>query len=198
MKAIAAEAGLDPVLVERAARLMPAGPSESRLERVLGGPLKHRLDAHYATMLTEERSAHLLSAVRAAVEKQGEGEANASGMSWHSVGEGSQILATAHAEGPGTRVRVTVDRSGGLVILAMSTLIGSLAVGVLTVVSLEAVEFGSFIGGWSIFGGGVAGVLAVGRAAWVRTTRRVREQMNVLMDTISRSLAESGRDSDGP
>ncbi len=198
MKAIAAEAGLDPVLVERAARLMPAGSSDSRLERVLGGPLKHRLDAHFATTLTEERASHLLSAVRAAVERQGEGEANAAGMSWHSVGEGSQILATAHTEGAGTRVRVTVDRSGALVIMGVSTVLGSLAVGLVTVIGLEALEFGSFIGGWSILGGGVAGVLAIGRATWVSTTRRVREQMNVLMDTISRSLAESGGEADEP
>ncbi len=50
MKAIAVEAGLDPVLIERAARLMPVGSSKSRLERVAGGPLKHRLDAHTWTL----------------------------------------------------------------------------------------------------------------------------------------------------
>ena len=123
MKAIAVEAGLDPVLIERAARLVAVGSSESRLERVLGGPLKHRLDAHFATKLTEERTAHLLSVVRAAVEKQGEGEANLAGMSWNSVGEGSQIFVTAHAEGEGTRVRVTVDRGGSLAIIPKSCLI---------------------------------------------------------------------------
>ena len=99
MKAVAVEVGLDPVLVERAARLMPVSAGESRLERVLGGPLKYRLDAHFATKLTEERAAHLLSAVRAAVEQQGEGEASSSGMSWNSVGEGSQMFVTAHTEG---------------------------------------------------------------------------------------------------
>ena len=42
MKAIAAEAGLDPVLVERAARLIPSDSSGSRIERMLGGPVKYR------------------------------------------------------------------------------------------------------------------------------------------------------------
>ena len=122
MKAVAVEVGLDPALIERAARLMPVGLTESRLERVLGGPVKHRLDAHFATRLTEERTAHLLSAVRAAVEQQGEGEASSSGMSWNSVGEGSQMFVTAHTEGVGTRVRVMVDRKGALVIAATASL----------------------------------------------------------------------------
>lgn len=198
MKAIAAEAGLDPVLVERAARLMPPGTSESRLERVLGGPLKHRLDAHFATTLTEERASHLLSAVRSAVEKQGEGEANSAGMSWHSVGEGSQMFATAHTEGDGTRVRVTVDRREGLVVIGTSTLIGALAVGIATVVGLEVVEFASVPVGWALLGSGVAGSLALGRAVWVSTTGRVRENMAALMDTISRSLAETDSESPQP
>jgi hypothetical protein len=74
--------------------------------------MKHRLDARFATRLTEKRTAHMLSVIKAAVVRQGEGESNASGMSWHSVGEGSQAFVTAHAEGDGIRVRVTVDRSG--------------------------------------------------------------------------------------
>ena len=47
--AIAGELGLDPVLIERAARLMPVESNVSRLESVLGGPLRHRLDIHLPT-----------------------------------------------------------------------------------------------------------------------------------------------------
>ena len=126
MKAIAAEAGLDPVLIERAARLMPVDGGESRLSRVLGGPVKHRRDAHFETRLTEEKTAQLLSAVRAAVEMQGDGDANSSGMSWNSVGAVSQVFVTAHAEGEGTRVRVAVDRGGGLFFTATFSLMAAI------------------------------------------------------------------------
>lgn len=195
MKAIAVEVGLDPVLIERAARLMPVGSSESGLDRVLGGPLKHRLDAHFTTKLTEERTAHLLSAIRAAVEKQGEGEANASGMSWNSVGEGSQIFVTAHAEGEGTRVRVTVDRHGGLILTAAFSVSGALAVGIIgVVVGASGVEQ-SFLFGATVIGGGVAGILALARGAWASTSREIREKVDTLMDTASRSLEESGSES---
>ncbi len=191
MKAIAVEAGLDPILIERAARLMPAGSSESRLDRVLGGPVKHRLDAHFATKLTDRRTAHLLSAVRAAVEMQGEGEANASGMSWNSVGEVSQVFVTAHAEGGGTRVRVAVDRRGALILTATVNLFAAVIGGVVaTVLDPESVAVSA-----AIIGGAVAGSLGLGRAMWASTTRGMREKVDALMDTVSRSLAESGSDS---
>lgn len=192
MKAIAAELGMDPVLIERAARLVPAGTSESGLERVLGGPVKHRLDAHFATKLTEERAAHLLSVVRATAEQQGEGEANASGMSWHSVGEGSQVLVTAHTEGEGTRVRVMVDRRGGLAIIGTTSVIGAIFVGIVTLVGLEALDVGSYLVGWTILGSGLAGSLAVGRAVWASTTRKIRDKMSALMVTVSRALEDDG------
>ncbi len=60
-------AGLDPVLVERAARLIPSDSSGSRIERMLGGPVKYRLEAIFSTRLTDDQAAHLLSAVRGAV-----------------------------------------------------------------------------------------------------------------------------------
>ncbi len=86
IKTVGAEVGFDPSLIERAARLTPQGAKESRLECLIGGPLQHRRDVRVPTKLTVERSAHLLSTVRATVEEQGEGQSDASGMSWRSKG----------------------------------------------------------------------------------------------------------------
>ncbi len=195
MKAIAAEAGLDPVLIARAARLMPVDSGESRLSRLLGGPVRHRRDAEFATKLTEEKTAQLLTAVRAAVEMHGEGDANASGMSWNSVGEGSQIFVTAHTEGEGTRVRVTVDRRGGVLLTGTFSVLGALAFGVVSVVVFEAIQLESIAVGLSVLGGGVAGILALGRTAWASTTRGIRRKVDAVMETVSRSLAEGSRES---
>lgn len=189
MMAVAAEVGLDPALVERAARQLPAHSTVSPMERVMGGPMKHRFDVHFATQLTESTAARLLSAVRAAVEQQGEGEAGPSGVSWHSVDKGSQIFLTANAEGEGTRFRLIVDRSGPFVTTVVSSLLGALGVAAMSVVGFEIIELGSVPLGLALMGGGMAGALALGRTVWVSTTHRCREKADALVEAVSRSLA---------
>ena len=181
-------AGLDPVLVKRAARLIPSDSSGSRIERMLGGPIKYRLEAIFSTRLTDDQAAHLLSAVRGAVEQQGEGQADSTGMTWHSVGEGSQILVTAHAEGEGTRVRVVVDRRGALAITGTFTLLGALALAIAVVVGGEIGALESIGLGLSLIAAGVAGTVALGRAVWASTARGIRKKVDGLMDTVGRSL----------
>ena len=55
MKAASAQVGLDPALVERAARLLAATPTSSPLERLIGGPLRHvqrgRRNVHHVLFL---------------------------------------------------------------------------------------------------------------------------------------------------
>ena len=198
MKAIAAEAGLDPILVERAAHLIPLDSRVSLLERVLGGPVKYRLDAYFTANLTDHRTAHLLSAVRASAEQQGEGQADSSGMSWHSVGEGSQILVTAHAEGEGTRVRVVADRRGAFAITGTFTLLGALAVAIAVVAAGEIGALQSAAVGLSLIAGGIAGTLVLGRAVWASTARRIRAKVDGLMDMVGRSLGESASEAASP
>lgn len=192
MKAIAAEVGLDPVLVERAARLTPADASQSRFARVLGGPVKYRFGGHFETKLTDETAAHLLAVVRAAAEQQGEGEASASGVSWHSVGEGSQLLVSAHAEGEGTRVRIVADRRASLAIHVTFSTLGALAVGIVILVGGEVAEVQSLSLGLAMMGGGAASVFALGRAVWKSTSRGIRERALALMEVVGRSLDDSG------
>jgi hypothetical protein len=191
MKAIAAEAGLDADLVEKAARLTPTVYAETGMARILGGPMWHELDSQFPVSLNEERAAHLLSTVRAIAQQQGEGDINAAGMSWHSVGEGSQMFVTANNEGSGARVRITVDRRGGLILTSITTLLSSMAFGIITVVLFEKIELASAVVGWSILGGGIAGTLAAGRAFWASSTRRFREKTAAMMDTIDRALGDN-------
>ena len=194
MKAVALEVGLDPVLIERAARLVPARSSESRLERVLGGPLKYRLDAHFATKLTEKRTAHLLSLVRASVEKQGEAEASSSGMSWNSEIEGSDTFVTAHTEGEGTRVLVSVDRRAALGRHAVLYGLGAFWTFFISASAVSS-EPSSWVLAAAVAGGGV-GILALARSRWASRMRGTREKVDALMEAVSRSLAESSGDSD--
>lgn len=190
MKAIAVEAGLDPALIERAARLVPAQSAEGPLTRLLGGPVKYRLEGYFDKKLTTTEAEVLLSAVRAAAEQQGEGSADSAGMSWHSVGEGSQFLVSAHAERDGARVRIVLDRRGGLAIIGMFSGLGALATSIAVVVAGEVGGLTSMPLGLSLIAGCVTGSFALGRAVWTATGRSFRAKADRLMDTVSRVLAD--------
>jgi hypothetical protein len=65
MKSAAAQAGLDPALVERAARLLVIRATASPLERLIGGPLRHEHDARFSIKLDEHNAGDLLPALAA-------------------------------------------------------------------------------------------------------------------------------------
>jgi hypothetical protein len=88
---------------------------ESFLERVAGGPIRHRETIHLPTMMSEMMSTRLLSAIRAAAEVPGEGRADASGFSWHAWYRANRLSVTAHEDSHGTRVQVLLDRTAPLV-----------------------------------------------------------------------------------
>lgn len=188
MKAIAAEAGLDPALIERAARLTPTDTHQTSIERLIGGPLKFRFRGHVGERLTDENAAHLLHVIRTDAEQKGEGEANAAGLSWHSVGEGSQILIGAHPEGAGTRLSVVVDRRTALALTGFFTGLGSVTAGLIVLVVGETAGLQSLPLGLTAMGAAVGGVVALGRTVWASTSRSVRDRAASLMESVSRAL----------
>src|SRR5688572_28613972 len=121
MKAAAAQAGLDPALVERAARLLAAKVSASPLERLTGGPLRHHYEARFPVKLDEHSAARLLSAVRISAGQAGsrdDGHSSSMGMTWHDGGETEALRVTARPEEDGTSVSVDLDRRGALAVTA--------------------------------------------------------------------------------
>ena len=189
MKEIAAEAGLDPALVERAARLIPSAHPSTALERIVGAPVKIRMGAEYDAPLSRERSEALLTLVRASVEQQGEGEATASGLNWHSVGEGTQVLVSIHSEGDRTHLRVVADRSGALAITGIIGVLGSLAAGIVVLVAGEVsgIQVHPLVG-IGLTAGGAGGVLAGARAFWKATSRQVHARAAALVEKLGGAL----------
>jgi mannose-6-phosphate isomerase-like protein (cupin superfamily) len=190
MKSAAAEAGIDASLVERAARLLPDPASRSLFETVVGGPLRHEDQATFPSELTEHEAARLLSAVRSAAGRPGKGDSSSVGMSWHSGTEGSELLVTAHAEADGTRVSARIDRGTGLLLTSLATAGGIFASILVAIGAAEEATISPYL----VLGGGVAGTLALARAYWASSTRRMRRQLGDIMDTIRRSLAGRGGD----
>ena len=197
MKAIAGEVGLDPEMIERAARLVPATAQGSVMDRILGGPLRYRLDARFPTQLTEKGAGQLLARARAELGVPGEGEASATGVSLVSGIEGCQVFLTVHTEGEETRVRVTVDRRGALV--GTTFLSGILGFVLVVIGGSVSNEFG--VPAWlavSLIGSGVAGLGALARIRWKAANRSIRGKLDALMDAVSRSLVGGGGSLPGP
>ena len=168
MKSIAAEAGLDPSLIERAARMVPPQAGESLPRRLFGRLFRRRISLLFPTRLTRARSDHLLSAIRAATDQQGVGEATSSGLIWR----GLSAAVTAHNKDNESRVQISVD------LISPAFLAQSFGV-MAGWITFETLGPGSFLVG-----------LLVALGTWVPLARRNQKRMDALMETITGAMAE--------
>lgn len=187
MKLAAAQAGLDPALVERAARLLVTRAAESPLERLIGGPFRHEHGARFSIALDEQTAARLLSAVRISTDYHSSdpGYSSALGMAWKASGSGDVLSVAARPDSDGTSVSVVVDRRGTFVLVGV---LSSLAM-------FFTVSFAAFalapespalgVGGLVV---GIGGILAAARGYWVSSTRKVRERVGVVLDAIGETV----------
>ena len=192
MKAIASEAGIDPTLIERAARLLAGTPQASRFDWVLGGPPRRRLQAAFSSLLTKEQTAHLLSVIRGFAEQQGVGEANSSGLVWRT--HAGDIFVSAHNDGTGSRVLVTSDHRVGV---AVTGVLGAAGGVVAAVLIASLLPFGELpdVFDMTLLGTSVLGGLALARSFWKSKTRKVRQTVDTLMETLNKALDPmSGRE----
>ena len=197
MKAAAAQVGLDPALVDRAARMLTATATETPLERLIGGPMRHNLEARFPIRIDEKRAALLLSAVRIGAGLAGSqdvGHSSSMGMTWHDGGELESLRVTARPEENGTTVSVILDRGGTLTVVGvfsgMAMFLAALFAAFALYPETPALGFGGFIAG-------LGGVLAVARGYWASSTRNVRERIGVLMDAIDQTLGQSETQASG-
>lgn len=188
MKAVAAQVGFDPALIERAARIVSASTDASPLTRLCGGPLHHHQTARFPVALDEIQAARLLSAVRIGVGVAGArdvGHSSAMGMTWHDGGELESLGITARPEGDGTAVSIAVDRRGTLGVVAMASGITMILTVFFCVFGLypEAPALG--VGGLVV---GTGGILALARGYWASSTRKLRERISAAMELVGQTL----------
>ena len=193
MKSAAAQAGLDPALVERAARMLAATTTESPLGRLTGGPLRHSHEARFLIKLDENTADLLLSTVRITAGlagRQDVGHSSSMGMTWHDGGELESLSITARPDADGTIVSVALDRRGTLGVVAMVSGITTFFVVLFSIFALypEAPALG--VGGLVA---GIGGILAAARGYWASSTRQVRERISVVMDAIGQTLGKPER-----
>lgn len=186
MKAAASEVGIDPTLVERAARLLPASSSASRFERLMGGPVRHASDLHIPVRLDEAKAAQLLAAVQMSAGQPGSGHSSAIGMVWHARDEGEPLSVTAQPEDGGTSIAVRLDRRDTMASIQVVTVIafvGATTAG-LVLGSQVAPELGA---GAAV--SGMGGILALARGYWASSTARTRERISGMMDAIGQAVS---------
>jgi hypothetical protein len=190
MQAIAAQVGLDPALVERAAHRRIATVTTSPFERVMGGPLRHEYSTRFPVMLTEEAATRLLSGVRISAGVAGTqdvGHAGPMGMTWHDGGELEALRITARPDGDSTVLTLSLDRRGTLGVVAITTGIAGLFA---VLFAGSALYPESHALGYAGFVLGVGGVLAGARRFWSSSTKKAQHRFGAVMDSIGQLLAQ--------
>lgn len=189
MQSAAAQVGLDPALIARAAHLEVARSTPSMLERVVGGPVRHHHEEHVPLVLDEEQASHLLSAVRISASpfvSSNPGHASALGIRWDSSGEGDILHVTARSDADGTTLAVVIDRRGTMVLTALVALFMTFMV---TLFGMSAIWPESHALGGVIAAAGPVMAFAVARRFWVTSSRKASHRAAALMETMMRVLA---------
>lgn len=192
IKAAAAEAGLDPMLVERSALRVAQRRDESLLERVAGGPRRHREVIRVPTGMSPEASSRVLSAVRAAAEVPGEGRADAVGFAWHAWSRANKLSVTAHEDSRGSRIQILVDRTRALVTTVLAALLVVVMAGSAMVGSIS--DLADLLAAVLV----PTVVVATARVYWKSSARATRDRMAALADAVRESLATGDETRDGP
>ena len=186
VREIAAEIGVEPRFVDRAAALM-TDERFSRAADLFGGPFKVQLRDDYARDLSEEDLREVLRIVRQVLQRQGEAKEALGSLEWTYEGL-STLSVTVAPRGEGTSVQIIGDRTGeGSMIYTLPIVAGLGIAGII----VDAVQPG--LGGMvAILGtGGVAGV-ATARTMWSVATRSFRRRIDRLRFEIARFMDRQG------
>ena len=180
---IAAEAGLDPDSIARAARLVPDEVRPSVLRHVMGGDLHLRRGFDLPGELTTERAQRIVSLARSQTQAHGAGGGDSTGVSW-STREAGYVFVSAHGEATETRVQITVDNRAAFVGALILGTLGAVA----TLYAAVAAGDSGLVNPYLILAG--AGAMT---AAWVwsamrRITRKTRATLESLIDAIGESV----------
>ena len=189
IKEVAAQVGIEPAFVERAARIS-ATPIDSPIERLIGGPVRHGEHAHFSVKLDEKDAALLLSAMNIRAGRAGYtsvGHSSSMGMTWHDGGDVEALGVTAQPDKDGTIVTVVLDRRGTLALVTMVSGVATLFTLLFAGSALypEAPALG--VGGAVV---GVSGVFALARSYWASSTKRVRQRINAVMEAVGQTLTQ--------
>ena len=189
IQAAAAQAGLDPALIEQAARTLPVTPEDRSLAaRLAGGPLRHHQGIHLAVPLDEAQAHRILSAVRihaGPFASEQPGHASAHGVRWDASGSGDVLTVIARPHDGGTLVELAIDRRGTFTLFVVGT--GS-AMFLLVLVSLFGISQLATLLAIPTLVLGTGVVYGLARRFWSASTRAAQDTLAGLI----RATREAG------
>lgn len=189
MKSAAAQAGFDPALVERAARQLVTPTVSTPFERLVGGPLRHEQELQFAIKLDERSAARLVSAMRINphFHSSDPGHSSALGMTWSAAADGDVLRIAARPDANGTTVSVTLDRRGTFVLTGVVSSLAMFFAALFSIYALAPESLAQGVGGLVV---GAGGILTLARTFWASSTRKAREKLAGVVDTIGHTLSD--------
>ncbi|UCC82111.1 MAG: hypothetical protein JSW46_14085 [Gemmatimonadota bacterium] len=187
IQAVAAEMGLDPASVERAAVLHPVA-GEGALVRLFGGPSLYQMQYTAAGEISRDSLTRVVDAIRRVTGHQGKVTEVLGSLEWETVGELSLIHVTVSPLEGQTVVRVLANRgpAGGLTYF-LPGVVGLLGIGIIGAIT----EPTTAVGITSLVAGCLGGAFLTARTIFKTTTKRFRSKLRDLMDATSRAIDET-------
>lgn len=185
LREIAREIGLDPDLVSEAARQLP-DTGDGPFARFFGGGTGDTVHIEHERELSSTELRELAMTIRSAMQHQGQTQEVMGSLEWKTVGQLSQVAVTASTHDGRTAVHIIVDRGGA----AFLTGVGSIGLGAFAAAITGAILEPGVLGGLALFAGGTTGGVLMARAIWRKNSRKFREKLARLTESIRRSLSE--------
>jgi hypothetical protein len=179
---IAAEVGLRPDSIVRAARLVPDERPPSLLRRFVGGSFRVRRTFTVPEQFDSARAQRVLGSARRTMQTNGDGDADASGVSW-STRKAGQVFVSAHGEGAETRVQVVVDNRAALA----APLFWGTAGLVVTLYTAIAVGDSGLVDPYLVLTGGGGAI-----ASWVwSSVRRIAGRTRATVENLVEAIGDA-------
>jgi hypothetical protein len=187
IKKIAAEVGLDPERVSRAAALLPTG-EDSVLTRLVGGGPRHRVEQTVKGLVPAGELGRLIQVARTKVAVQGETREVLGGLEWTGSTATTGYGVSVTPRGGQTNLQAWTNQTE-----TMAGIYGGVGMSVMGIV---AVTLGKLVFGETDTGilaavlSGVPPAFLVARSVWKRAAKKHRRRLLELLDGIRRE-AES-------
>jgi hypothetical protein len=194
IREIAAEVGIDPERVSKAAALLPS-VDDATIFGLLGGRPRQRLEHSISGVVPTAGLGGVIDVARRVLDSQGETREVLGALEWKGGTSTSSIVVSVTPRQSDTILQASVDRTE-----AMAGIYGGVGI---TVAGVITVVLGKLVFGET--GAGIVAALLSGftpsillaRTLWKRMTKRWQERLLHLMDAMAREAEAAAERTDG-
>jgi hypothetical protein len=184
LREIAAEVGVGPVSVDRAALELTA-PGTSALARLAGGPGFFRVERDLPGPVSPVEASHVADVVRRILGRHGRLQPVVDGLEWREVDPyGSVVVAVGPTPDGGMRLRVSADRRGAAQFTWILSGAGALVLGLAVVNQVPGLGAAEILAAWT---GSVAAGAGVAHGIWSRISAVWRARVAAVADELGRA-----------